>query len=209
MNQMERGNTRDVPSFGPMRAPIVAARAFLLLMLSLLLMSGCGSQEADLRAPTPAQARAKLAGSPAALASLHRQGGELLDGGLDAYRARLGELRGHPVVVNAWASWCGPCEREMPYFQRAAVRLGRRVAFLGVNPDDPTDDAREFLRDHYVPYPSYVDRGSKIVHEIGVRAGLPTTVFYDRDGEVAYVKQGPYRDEAALLADVRRYAGAS
>ena len=162
-----------------------------------------------MRAPTPAQARAELVGAPAPLASLHRQGAQLLDGGLDAYRARLAALRGHPIVVNAWASWCGPCKHEMPYFQRASVRLGRRVAFLGVNPDDPAGDAREFLRDHYVAYPSYVDRGSEIAREIGVRAGLPTTVFYGRDGVVAYVKQGPYRDEDALLADVRRYAGAS
>jgi thiol-disulfide isomerase/thioredoxin len=192
-----------------MRATVVAARAFLPLMLALSLLSGCGSQESDAPTPTPAQARAELAGSPAALAALHRQAAQLLGGGIDAYEARLAALRGHPVVVNAWASWCGPCEHEMPYFQRAAVRLGRRVAFLGVNPDDPGDDAREFLRDHYVPYPSYVDRGSEIARDIGVRAGLPTTVFYDRDGEIAYVKQGPYRDEAALLADVKRYAGAS
>jgi cytochrome c biogenesis protein CcmG, thiol:disulfide interchange protein DsbE len=210
LNQMGRGNTRDVPSFGLMRAPIVAARAFLLLMLALLLMSGCGSQEAGVKAPTPAQARTGLAGSPAALASLHRQAGRLLDGGFDAFRIRLAELRGHPVVVNAWASWCGPCKYEMPWFGRAAVRFGRRVAFLGVNAGDlDRGDAREFLRDHYVPYPSYVDPHNQIANEIGVRAGLPTTVFYDRDGEVAYVHQGQYRDEEALAADVKRYVGTS
>jgi len=193
-----------------MRATLVAARAFLLLMLVLSLMSGCGAQEADVQVPTPAQARAKLAGSPAALASLHEQAAQLLDGGPDAYRARLTALRGHPIVVNAWASWCGPCKYEMPWFARAAVRFGRRVAFVGVNAGDPDrGDARAFLRTHYVPYPSYVDPHDQIAQEIGVRAGLPTTVFYRRDGEVAYVHQGQYRDEAALAADVQRYAGAS
>jgi len=193
-----------------MRATVVAARACVLLMSLLLLMSGCGSQEADVTGPTPAQARAELAGSPAALAALHRQGAELLDGGLDAYRERLETLKGHPVVVNAWASWCGPCEYEMPYFARAAVRFGRRVAFVGVNAGDlKREDAREFLRDHYVPFPSYVDPHNEIAEDIGVRAGLPTTVFYGRDGEVAFVHQGQYRDEAALVADVKRYAGAS
>jgi cytochrome c biogenesis protein CcmG/thiol:disulfide interchange protein DsbE len=193
-----------------MRATVVAARAFLLLMLVLSLMSGCGAQEAGVQAPTPAQARAELAGSPAALASLHKQGAQLLDGGLDAYRARLAALRGHPIVVNAWASWCGPCKYEMPWFARAAVRFGRRVAFVGVNAGDlDRGDARAFLRGHYVPYPSYVDPHDQIAQEIGVRAGLPTTVFYGRDGEIAYVHQGQYRDEAALAADVRRYAGAS
>jgi cytochrome c biogenesis protein CcmG/thiol:disulfide interchange protein DsbE len=193
-----------------MRATFVAARAFLLLMLVLALMSGCGAQQADVQAPTPAQARSELAGSPAALASLHKQAAQLLDGGLDAYRARLATLRGRPVVVNAWASWCGPCKYEMPYFARTAVRFGRRVAFVGVNAGDlDRGDARAFLRTHYVPYPSYVDPHDQIAQEIGVRAGLPTTVFYGRDGKVAYVHQGQYRDEAALAADVRRYAGAS
>jgi cytochrome c biogenesis protein CcmG/thiol:disulfide interchange protein DsbE len=192
-----------------MRATFVAARACVLLILPLLLMSGCGSQEAGVKAPTPAQARAELAGSPAELAALHRQAAELLDGGLDAYRARLATLRGRPVVVNAWASWCGPCKFEMPYFSRAAVRFGRRVAFIGINAGDTDDKARAFLRGHFVPYPSYVDPHDEIADEVGVRAGLPTTVFYGRDGQVASVHQGQYRDEAALVADVKRYAGAS
>lgn len=192
-----------------MRAIFAAARAFFLLVLVLLVLSGCGAQEAGVQAPTPAQARAELAGSPAALAALHDQATQLLDGGLDAYRARLATLRGHPVVVNAWASWCGPCKYEMPYFSRVAVRLGRRVAFVGINAGDTDGDARAFLRDHYVPYPSYVDPNDQIAQEIGVRAGLPTTVFYRRDGKVAYVHQGQYRDEAALAGDVKRYAGAS
>ena len=159
--------------------------------------------------PTPAQARAELAGSPAALASLHQQAAQLLGGGLDAYRTRLATLRGRPVVVNAWASWCGPCKFEMPYFSRTAVRFGRRVAFLGINAGDPGDAPRKFLDAHYVPYPSYVDLHDEIAQEIGVRAGLPTTVFYGRDGKVAFVHQGQYRDEAALVADVKRYAGTS
>lgn len=192
-----------------MRAISVAARACALLLLTLPVLSGCGSGQADVKPPTPAQARVELAGSPAALASLHRQSAQLLDGGLDAYRARLATLRGHPVVANAWASWCPPCRAEMPALARVAVRFGRRVAFLGVNAGDAEDDARGFLEGHFIPYPSYVDPHDEIAQEIGVRAGLPTTVFYDRAGKVAFVHQGPYRDEAALVADVQRYAGTS
>jgi cytochrome c biogenesis protein CcmG, thiol:disulfide interchange protein DsbE len=190
-----------------MRATFVAAGACALMGLAL--MSGCGSQEARVSTPTPAQARTELAGSPAALAGLHRQAARLLPGGLSAFEARVASLRGRPVVVNAWASWCGPCRFEMPYFARVAVRFGRRVAFLGVNAGDTNGDARTFLRGHFVPYPSYVDPDDRIADEIGVRAGLPTTVFYGRDGKVAYVHQGQYHGEAALVADVRRYAGAS
>jgi cytochrome c biogenesis protein CcmG/thiol:disulfide interchange protein DsbE len=192
-----------------MRAPFGAAGACALLVLVQLVASGCGTQEAQVSSPTPAQARVELAGSPAALAGLHRQAADLLDGGLSAYEARVATLKGRPIVVNAWASWCGPCKFEMPYFARTAVRFGRRVAFLGVNSGDVSGDARTFLDRHWIPYPSYADPHEEIAHAIGVRAGLPTTVFYGRDGKVAYVHQGQYRDEAALVADVKRYAGAS
>jgi hypothetical protein len=98
----------------------------------------------------------------------------------------------------------------MPWFSRAGVRFGRRVAFVGVNAGDFSQEkARAFLHEHFVPYPSYDDPHNQIAQEIGVRAGLPTTVFYGRDGAVAYVHQGRYRDEDALVADIRRYAGAS
>jgi len=192
-----------------MRATFVAARACAALALAALLAGGCGSQEAHVSAPTPAQARTELAGSPAALAELHRQAAELLGGGLPAFRARLATLRGRPVVVNAWASWCPPCRSEMPYLARMAVRLGRRVAFVGVNAGDTNGDARSFLTGHWIPYPSYVDPHYAIANAIGVRAGLPTTAFYRRDGALAYVHQGQYASEAALAADVKRYAGAA
>ncbi|HEX4804423.1 MAG TPA: TlpA disulfide reductase family protein [Conexibacter sp.] len=192
-----------------MRAILLAVGACVLLSLPVGLASGCGSQQAPASGPTPAQARAELVGSPAALAVLHEQAAQLLDGGLAAYRKRLAGLRGQPVVVNAWATWCGPCKFEMPYFSRVAVRLGRRVAFLGVNVNDTRDDARGFLDRHWVPYPSYRDPHESIASAIGVRTGLPTTVFYGRHGRVEYVHQGQYPSEAALVADVKRYAGAS
>jgi cytochrome c biogenesis protein CcmG/thiol:disulfide interchange protein DsbE len=187
-----------------MRATFAVLGACTLLLIPLL--SGCGSNEPEVRAPTPAEARRALVGAPPPLAALHRQAAQLLDGGPDAYEARIAALRGRPIVVNAWASWCDPCEREMPLFQRAAVRFGRRVAFLGVNPRDARPAAEAFLREHWVPYPSYEDPDEEIARAIGVRTGLPTTVFYGRDGEVAFVHQGQYRDETSLADDIERYA---
>jgi thiol-disulfide isomerase/thioredoxin len=147
-----------------------------------------------------------LAGAPPPLADLYDHGNELLPGGLAAYEKRLEELRGHPVVVNKWASWCGPCRAEFPFFQSLAARHGKRVAFLGVDADDSDDAARTFLRELPLPYPSYSDPDLEISDEIGAEAEFPATAFYDAGGELVYLHRGGYQDQADLAADIDRYA---
>jgi len=147
-----------------------------------------------------------LADAPPALADLYSQGSALLPGGLEAYHEQLDELRGHPVVVNVWAAWCGPCREEFPYFQSQAAKRGEQVAFLGVDSQDSEDAARTFLEDFPVPYPSVSDPGRDVERELGV-VGLPATAFYDAEGELVHLKQGPYTEEDELAADIRRYAG--
>lgn len=176
------------------------------LTIAALFASGCGAAtEGDYGGPPPDYAKA-LAGSPAPLAALHRQANQLLDGGTDAYEARIAALRGYPVVVNVWASWCGPCRFEFPALQALAARYGKRVAFLGVDSQDSSDAAKTFLGEEPVPYPSYSDPDEDVKRAIGISLGLPDTAFYDRSGELVYLKQGPYTDHAELRADVRRYA---
>ncbi|HEX5762307.1 MAG TPA: TlpA disulfide reductase family protein [Solirubrobacterales bacterium] len=183
------------------------ARIALFLAIASLLAAGCGSSEGSGEHP---DYRAALAGAPRPLASLYAQGNELLAGGRDAYERRLRSLRGYPVVVNLWASWCGPCRFEFPYFQRAAARYGKRVGFLGVDKEDSDDLAEKFLGERPLPYPSYTDPDEEIAESIDPDAtrGLPTTAFYDRTGELTYLKLGPYdEDEERLLhADIERYA---
>lgn len=186
-----------------MRSPRLA----LLLLLLLLAIGGCGSSSGENGGTHPDYSKA-LAGAPAPLAALYRQGNELLPGGVEAYEERLAALRGYPAVVNLWASWCGPCRFEFPHFQRTAAAYGKRVAFLGIDKQDSDDAAATFLREEPVPYPSYTDPDEEIAESIDGDAtrGLPTTAFYDSDGELAFLKLGPYTDEAALRADVERYA---
>jgi cytochrome c biogenesis protein CcmG/thiol:disulfide interchange protein DsbE len=109
-------------------------------------------------------------------------------------------------VVNVWASWCGPCRIEIPYFQRAAARYGKRVGFLGIDRQDSDDAALTFLREEPVPYPSYRDPDEAISVSIGAELGMPDTAFYDSDGELVYLKQGPYETMEELEADIGRYA---
>lgn len=152
--------------------------------------------------PTPAVARADLAGSPGSLASLHQQAGQLLGSG-SALAARLKTLRGYPVVVNAWASWCPPCRTEFPLFGAAAARYGRRVAFVGVDTNDAASDARTFLASHPVSYPSYQSSSADLGWLAGIEA-MPTTVFVNRAGKVVEVHPGQYETEGTLIDDIQR-----
>jgi cytochrome c biogenesis protein CcmG, thiol:disulfide interchange protein DsbE len=170
-----------------------------------LAVAGCGNAGGDLGGKHPDYATA-LAGSPAPLAALHKQANQLLPGGTDAYKARLAALAGYPVVVNVWASWCGPCRYEFPTLQKLSAAYGKRVGFLGVNYEDSESNASEFLAEDPVPYPSYDDPNKDIAREIGATTGLPDTAFYDRDGQLCFLEQGPYTNHTELEADVRRYA---
>lgn len=152
-------------------------------------------------------AKQRLAGSPAPLAALHDQSAKLLDGGLPAFEKRLAALKGTPVVINKWASWCNPCRAEFPAFQRVATERGSEIAFLGVNSGDSTRPARDFLAEYPIPFPSYVDPDEKIARKIGAPANYPITVFVDAQGETAFIHQGGYTSEQALTADIDRYLG--
>jgi cytochrome c biogenesis protein CcmG, thiol:disulfide interchange protein DsbE len=178
-------------------------RILLAAGATALVLAGCGSSGGDGGHPDYARA---LAGAPAPLAALYRQGNELLDGGVDAYERRVAALRGYPIVVNVWASWCGPCRFEFPALQRLSAEYGKRVAFLGIDSQDSDDAARTFLREEPVPYPNYTDPDEEIAESIGATLGLPNTAFYDRRGELVHLKQGPYTDHAELRADIERCA---
>jgi|SRR6476469_730032 len=183
-------------------------RQFAIGLISVaaagLVMAGCGAEGGDYGGQHPDYAKA-LAGAPAPLAALYKEGNELLPGGTDAFDERIAALKGFPVVVNIWASWCGPCRFEFPTLQKAAAIYGKRVAFLGVDSQDSDAAAKTFLEEAPVPYPSYSD-GQEIADSIGAGHGLPHTAFYDRQGDLCFQKFGVYSEEALLAADIQRFA---
>jgi cytochrome c biogenesis protein CcmG/thiol:disulfide interchange protein DsbE len=182
------------------------AALLAVLIVGLLQLGGSSQAPSPRSTLTPAQMREQLAGSPAPLESLHAQGDQLLPGGTRALRARLAALRGRPVVINKWASWCEPCREELPAFQRASLSLGREVAFIGIDSGDYTRaDALHFLRSFPVSYPSYYDHSGQAGLAITDSTFTPVTVFYNRAGS-QYIHQGPYPTQAKLERDVRRYA---
>lgn len=180
---------------------VVALAAVVVVGLGQARREGVPSSAA----PSPGAVSGQLRGSPPPLAALHTQAAVLLGGDTRTVRARLASLRGYPVVVNKWGSWCPPCVREFPAFQTASAALGRRIAFLGIDSVDPRPGALAFLREHPVSYPSYVDADGTLGTTLTHSTAAPVTVFYDRRGREAFIHQGPYLTPAALERDVSRY----
>ena len=185
-----------------------------VLILTGVLVVGLSQAGDDSAPPAASQepfdlqaAQRELAGAPAPLAKLHAQSAELLGGGVPAFEKRLAQLKGHPVVINKWASWCGPCRSEFPIFQRLATERGKQVAFLGLNAGDSSNPAREFLAEFPVPFPSYEDQDEEIARELKAPANYPITLFIDARGKTAFIKQGEYTSDQQLAADVDRYLG--
>ena len=104
-------------------------------------------------------------------------------GTVDDGRVSLTELRGYPVVLNFWASWCIPCKEEAPYFDAAARAHRGKVAFLGLDIQDLVPDARRFLDELGVPYVSVRDGTPKTYSAYGL-TGVPETYFIDGEGRV-------------------------
>ena len=153
-----------------------------------------------------AATRTELAGSPAPLTALHAQADALL-GGEPALAARIRALRGYPIVLNAWGSWCSPCRAEFGLLASASARYGRRVAFLGADVNDDTGDARSFLGQHPVSYPSYQMSSQQLTGIVPQGLlGTPTTIFLNPAGKIVNVHTGEYESQGTLDGDVQSYA---
>ncbi len=128
-----------------------------------------------------------------------------LAGDRDAFEAYIAK-QDRPVVVNKWASWCGPCRYEFPFFESQAKKRKSEVVFVGVNSEDNRADAKEFLEEHPVPYKHFEDPDQEVAASFNGVQGFPVTAFYDADGKREFVHYGGYADEAQLAEDIDRYA---
>lgn len=184
---------------GVRRALAAAAASAVLLLAGCTATPSPGSSgaaqagqfEADVKVDTPALQKLHDA---AGIEPCRAPTGAAVDGGLPDVTlpclgggkdVNLSSLRG-PLVVNLWASWCGPCREELPYYQQLHERAAGKVTVLGVDYEDTLPGkALTLAKETGVTYPSVADPGGKLHVPFKVR-GLPGIVFVDADGKVVH-----------------------
>src|SRR5882757_1091647 len=104
--------------------------------------------------------------------------------GLNGPSRQLAEFRGRPLIINVWASWCGPCRAEMASLERLAWRdQGKAVTIIGISTDDSIDDARSWLKQSNATLNQFIDQHLQMEHMLGA-SRLPLTVLIDSHGRV-------------------------
>lgn len=186
------GTSRDVKEPGPPPSNLRAALGVLALAAGFALIprmtKGCEAASLDEDAPAW---EAKVVANGAALPD-------------SPERLKLESLRGHAVILDFWATWCGPCQMEAPVVNTIAQRYkDRGLAVVGVNTSDEDGLAAQFARQKHLAFPMVYDEGNHIAKAYGVQ-NLPTLVVISKTGKVVAIRTGVTSD-SALDEIVRRY----
>jgi len=181
--------------------PRVMRRRLLFVSLCVCALSvACGRGPVD---PDPLPSVSASNATEASL--LPETADELPDSDPERFMRLLEELRGTPVLVNFWGSWCPPCHEEMPRLVEAHREFGDRVQFLGIDVLDARPEARAFIADYGMTFPSVFDPPDAIKDSLG-RVGQPITLFYRANGEVLAAYTGPIPEDV-LRRNLRAIAG--
>jgi thiol-disulfide isomerase/thioredoxin len=113
---------------------------------------------------------------------------------------RLGQLRGRPVLINFWATWCPPCQDELPVLQTAHQQYGERVVVMGIDLEESKETVAAFLAGRGITYSILLDQNGGITNGLYQVQGLPTSLFIGADGLVSARHVGPLTE-----ADIDRY----
>ena len=185
-----RSTRRTWRTPGPRRRIAVAGTATLVIMIVVALLQGMSQPAAT--TTSPLVGRTGKPAPPFTLSSLAH----------GARKLSLSSFRGHPLVVNFWASWCVPCRTEMPLLEQAYRNEGGRVQFLGIDSNDTTGAARSFVKQVGVTYPVVVDGTGNVAINYGL-FGLPTTIFISSSGTITGRIIGQVHDASTLQAALK------
>ncbi len=112
--------------------------------------------------------------------------------GMDGQKVSLSDLRGKPVLLNFWASWCGPCRMEMPFLQKIYEKwTGKDLVLLAINLQEEPTKVREFVESAGFTFPVLLTTGNEIPLAYNIR-GIPATFFVDADGVIRDIKVGAF-----------------
>ncbi|MFO0734370.1 MAG: TlpA disulfide reductase family protein [Labilithrix sp.] len=205
---VDAGTARDVekPTEGARAAPsnLRSALGVLVLAAGFALVprvtKGCEAASLDEDAP---DWEAKVVANASALPGADP--GAASNGPVVApTHLKLENLRGHPVILDFWATWCGPCQMEAPVVNTIAQRYkDRGLAVIGVNTSDEDGLAAQFIRQKHLGFPVVYDEGNRIAKKYGV-TNLPTLIVVSKTGKVVAIRTGVTSD-SALDDIVRRY----
>ena len=173
-------------------------RKILFLLLIASVIAGCSREK---KAPDPATATATMP-APATL-EVGKPAPEYTAQWLDGSRFNLSQERGNVVLVNLWATWCGPCRYEIPELQQLHDRFAaQRFKVIGVSVDEGSpDDVRQFVSDQKMTYPVALDPQGRLATLFDTTV-LPTSAIIDRRGTVVWRSVGVVeaRDQAMMAA---------
>ncbi|MFC4529841.1 TlpA family protein disulfide reductase [Sphaerisporangium dianthi] len=174
------------------------SRAFVTALLAVTALAGCAGSQGSSQPQSGDTRFVAGDGSMRVVPAAERQAAPAIEGQtLDGERVSLAAHKGNVVVLNFWASWCGPCRGEAPILKDLAAKTGERgVRFLGVDAKDDKAQALAFQRTQQPGYPSLYDQPGKIA--LAFRgmvnpAAIPSTLVLDRKGRVAARALGEVR----------------
>ena len=125
---------------------------------------------------------------------------------LDGQSVSLSDLKGRPVLINFWATWCDPCRGEMPYLQQVYDEWqGKGLVLLAINIGESPSQVAKFMQSQRLSLPVLLDGEGNIAVMYNVRA-IPTTFFIDREGIIQDVKVGAFQSKAEIESSLSRLA---
>ena len=168
-------------------------KLFSLLLAVSVLLCGCGGKTAAPDTNQPDNASTTPAENPMAVPDF-----TVYDE--DSQPVMLSDFLGKPIVLNFWASWCGPCKQEMPGFQKVYEELGGEVNFVMVDVGEHMDEALAFLKTTDYTFPVYFDVNNSASYAYQV-SSIPTTYFIDAEGNLVTYQVGTM-EESTLRAAI-------
>jgi DsbE subfamily thiol:disulfide oxidoreductase len=154
----------------------------IILTLAILIASCAGNQNPRIGKPAP----------------------EFQLNTLDGQPVSLSDLKGKPVLINFWASWCRPCCEEMPYLQQIYDEWQERgLMLLAINIGDNLSQVAEFMQSQGLSLPVLLDTEGKVAEQYGIR-GIPTSFFIDKDGIIKEMRVGAFQSKAEIESSLSK-----